>query len=178
MKGVARILLCGFSSEACMIKNRFIGEESRKRFFCCAPLSISCNVANGVNEILGSFGFAHISNLSITKTKAIHSHRSQPPVEKGVLKATEHGCLMDQTRVRIHPIGVRCRSIRAAVHVANITTPQHNQFDLLAVVSLECFRLSFRSKSGQNSFKILDAMSTPSCILSLETASVAVRLSA
>ena len=51
-------------------------------------------------------------------------------------------------------------------------------FRHLGVVSPRCFRLNFRSKSGQNSFKILEAMSTPSCTLRLDTALEAVRLSA
>jgi hypothetical protein len=44
-----------------------------------------------------------------------------------------------------------------------------NQFDLLAVVFGTCFRLNLRSKSGQNSFRTLDAMSTPICIPSFDT---------
>jgi hypothetical protein len=40
-----------------------------------------------------------------------------------------------------------------------------------------CFRLNFRSKSGQNSFRMLPAMSTLSCMLSFDTALEAVRLS-
>ena len=55
--------------------------------------------------------------------------------------------------------------------------PEQNQFDLLAATSLWCFRLNFRSKSGQNSFKTLAAMSTPSCTPRLDTAFEAVRLS-
>src|SRR5258708_23958840 len=52
-----------------------------------------------------------------------------------------------------------------------------NQFDLSATTSWRCFRLNFRSKSGQNSFKTLAAMSTPSSTPSLDTALEADRLS-
>ena len=54
---------------------------------------------------------------------------------------------------------------------------EQNQFDLLGAMSWWCFRLNFRSKSGQNSFKTLAAMSTPSCTPRLEMAFEAVRLS-
>ena len=74
----------------------------------------------------------------------------------------------------------RERGIRGRFGWTNVPAvarkPDQNQFDFLATASRECFRLNFRSKSGQNSFKTLAAMSTPSCIPSLDVASLAVRL--
>lgn len=50
------------------------------------------------------------------------------------------------------------------------------QSEFLVDMSGLCLRVNFRVKSGQNSFKIFAAISTPSCIPSLDTPSLAVRL--
>ncbi len=49
------------------------------------------------------------------------------------------------------------------------------QFDFGAE-SWVCFRLNLRARSGQNSFRMLPNMSTPSCMPSFPAASDAVRL--
>ena len=68
-------------------------------------------------------------------------------------------------------------SIRRTTLSAGFRRAGTESVRLVGCYVLVVFRLDFRSKSGQNSFKTLAAMSTPSCTPRLEMAFEAVRLS-
>src|ERR1700722_19405457 len=87
--------------------------------------------------------------------------------------------------INVQPLFSNCRALAFWSRVLFlVTNPAYERFarekpdqlDSMVLVFWRCFRFNFRSKSGQNSFKILDAMSTPSCMPSLDVASPAVRL--